>query len=66
MPEQNGIESKNSSQEIVNSVNKGNKHLDSNEHVNKKQRIVEKIMYDDLENDNNHNSVAILNLSKVF
>lgn len=66
MPEQNGIESKNSTQEIVNNVNKGSSKSESNEHINKKQRIVEKIEYDDLKDDNNHNSVAILNLSKVL
>lgn len=63
-PEENGIESKNNLQESVSNANKQNSINDTS-HVNKKQRILEKITYDDLEDATKNTMVPLLNLSKV-
>lgn len=66
VPEQNGSENKSAVHDNSLSTSRENKSINSSvEHVNKKQRILEKITYDDLEDDSNHKSVSLLNLSKV-
>lgn len=63
--EPNATEKKTTSQEV--NSNNENKNSDSSlEHVNKKQRILEKITYTDLQEDENHKSSSSLVLSKVY